>query len=66
MFPTDVSPADGADDRKSSLSAAKETRRPIVIDSKLIFRGENEVRLLHLGEEYRLRITRQGKMILTK
>ena len=31
-----------------------------------LFRGRNEVRLLHRGQEYRLRVTRQGKLILTK
>jgi hemin uptake protein HemP len=30
------------------------------------FRGRNEIRLLHRGQEYRLRVTRQGKLILTK
>ena len=36
------------------------------ICSEDLFRGLTEVRLLHRGEEYRLRITRQGKLILTK
>jgi hemin uptake protein HemP len=37
-----------------------------VIDSDALFRGSNEVRVRHGAEEYRLRITRQGKLILTK
>lgn len=36
------------------------------VDSADLFAGRNEIRLHHRGEEYRLRITRQGKLILTK
>lgn len=31
-----------------------------------LFKGSNEVRIHHRGDEYRLRITKQGKLILTK
>ncbi|HEX7125822.1 MAG TPA: hemin uptake protein HemP [Thermodesulfobacteriota bacterium] len=34
--------------------------------SRLLFEGSREVLILHGGEEYRLRITRAGKLILTK
>jgi hemin uptake protein HemP len=34
--------------------------------ARLFAGGQSEVRLLHRGQEYRLRITRQGKLILTK
>ena len=37
-----------------------------VIDAERLFAGGNEVRLVHRGQEYRLSITRQGKLILTK
>lgn len=37
-----------------------------VIDSAALFDGGNEVRVVHRGQEYRLRVTRQGKLILTK
>ena len=42
--------------------------RPAVraIDTRELFGDSTEVRLHHRGEEYRLRITRQGKLILTK
>jgi hemin uptake protein HemP len=42
--------------------------RPIVrvIDTRELFGESTEVRLHHRGEEYRLRITKQGKLILTK
>jgi hemin uptake protein HemP len=39
---------------------------PAVLDTSAIFGGRTEVRLLHRGQEYRLRVTRQGKLILTK
>jgi hemin uptake protein HemP len=38
----------------------------IRVDSAELFNGQDEVRLIHRGQEYRLRITRQGKLILTK
>jgi hemin uptake protein HemP len=34
--------------------------------SKHLFAASNEVIIEHAGEEYRLRLTRQGKLILTK
>jgi hemin uptake protein HemP len=37
-----------------------------LVDTAALFAGATEVRLLHRGQEYRLRITRQGKLILTK
>jgi hemin uptake protein HemP len=39
---------------------------PRVLDVAQLLAGRDEVRLLHRGQEYRLRITRQGKLILTK
>jgi len=41
-------------------------RQPRLLEAEELFRGQSEVRLLHRGQEYRLRITRQGKLILTK
>jgi hemin uptake protein HemP len=37
-----------------------------VVDSRALFGGEHEVGIVHAGETYRLRITRQGKLILNK
>ena len=31
-----------------------------------LFRGHNRIEIEHKGETYRLQITRQGKLILTK
>lgn len=36
------------------------------LDSEMLFAGKREVIIVHRGEEYRLRITRQEKLILTK
>ncbi len=36
------------------------------IDSRILFRGANEIVIDHEGAKYRLRITRQGKLILNK
>ena len=37
-----------------------------VLDSAALFGGRDEVLIVHGGETYRLRRTRQGKLILTK
>jgi hemin uptake protein HemP len=39
---------------------------PVTIDAARLFDGRDEIRLLHRGQEYRLRVTKQGKLILTK
>lgn len=39
---------------------------PVAIDVRELFQGRDEVRLIHEGKEYRLRITKQGKLLLTK
>jgi len=36
------------------------------LNSKLLFGTKNEIVIDHQGEEYRLRITSNGKLILTK
>lgn len=41
-----------------------ERKQPI--PSERLFARTDEVRIAHQGEEYRLRITRSGKLILTK
>jgi hemin uptake protein HemP len=39
---------------------------PRRIESPTLFRGDREVVILHQGQEYRLRITKAEKLILTK
>ena len=46
--------------------AEPELARPRIVASGDLFGGESEVLILHNGVPYRLRITRQDKLILTK
>jgi hemin uptake protein HemP len=39
---------------------------PDVIPANALLRGSQEIRITHRGETYRLRITRNDKLILTK
>ena len=39
---------------------------PPKLDVKTLLRGHDQVVLVHRGDEYRLRITRRGKLLLTK
>ncbi len=54
---------------KTFLPPASEQAQPLtlVIPSDTLFRfGRREVVILHDGQAYRLRLTRQNKLILTK
>lgn len=42
------------------------TAQADVIDSRRLLNGRDTVDIAHQGELYRLRLTRQGKLILTK
>lgn len=49
--------------------AGRQTAQPTsstVYASEALFRGNREIAIRHQGEFYRLRITRQGKLILNK
>jgi len=37
-----------------------------IVESRELFRGENEILIAHEGAIYRMKITRQGKLILNK
>jgi hemin uptake protein HemP len=39
---------------------------PLRLDAAALFAGGCEVLIVHAGETYRLRLTRQNKLILTK
>ncbi len=39
---------------------------PLPLESAALFAGRDEILIAHGGETYRLRRTRQGKLILTK
>jgi hemin uptake protein HemP len=45
-----------------STAAARKPR----IESQRLFQGKNEIVIVHHEEEYNLRITKNGKLILTK
>ena len=39
---------------------------PAVLESDTLFRGASEIIIRHQGADYRMKITRQGKLILNK
>ena len=52
--------------RTAPATPAPPAHRLNGMDSRTLFAGAKEVLILHHGEPYRLRETRQGKLILTK
>ena len=55
-----------AQDRAPAAEGVAKRVPPITVETASLFHGRDEVRLLHRGQEYRLRVTKQGKLILTK
>lgn len=52
-------------DEDSAKNPLSPTLPPVVVSDDL-FRGKNEILIAHGDAHYRLRITRQGKLILNK
>ena len=50
----------------ASSEATANAKFPPKLDVKTLLRGHDQIVLVHRGIEYRLRITRQGKLLLTK
>lgn len=50
--------------REYSVPALERPKR--VVSSEALFRGTHEIGIEHAGAMYRLKITRQGKLILNK
>lgn len=53
----------------SSPPASRPTPAPAdgrAIDSKVLLAGRQELSILHCGEAYLLRVTKNGKLLLTK
>ena len=50
----------------SEITQRKESHHPNRISSKTLFNGATEIIIEHAEQEYRLRITRLNKLILTK
>lgn len=44
----------------------RETGRPRIVTSEALLQGGREVIIRHGGDDYRLRLTRVGKLILNK
>lgn len=63
-------PADGASNETGSPSQTSTSRsvslRENRVDSRELFQGAREITIAHGDETYRLRITAQNKLILTK
>jgi hemin uptake protein HemP len=55
-----------AAERSTVSRAAVLTEKKPRIPSNRLFEGKTEVIIVHQNEEYNLRITRNGKLILTK
>lgn len=53
------------EDKVIELSSSSEYNG-IVIESKLLFKNETAIRIVHGNETYTLRITKGNKLILTK
>jgi hemin uptake protein HemP len=49
----------------AALPASSTVKKPRV-ESNHLFQGNNEIVIVHQKEEYNLRITKNGKLILTK
>jgi len=60
--------AEAKDGAAPAETPNRERRKPGLqrVNSWDLFRGARELIIVHNGEEYRLRITRLGKLILTK
>ncbi|MBZ0069415.1 MAG: hemin uptake protein HemP [Thiobacillus sp.] len=50
----------------SPAESGARTFLPGIIPTDYLFQGSQEILISHNGEHYRLRITKNGKLILTK
>ena len=66
--PTNNSPTGAQVEAPGNAAEASRTIGVIAhrIDSRDLFIGTREITILHVGELYRLRLTAQNKLILTK
>ncbi len=62
----DEMPASLSEAQGSQEPALSHATSPVVLRSQALFGGQRELLIMHNGEAYRLRITRQDKLILTK
>lgn len=55
-----------ADDRDPTERPPVPSEPPRLVSSEELLSGRTELHILHAGNVYRLRVTRQNKLILTK
>lgn len=55
-----------ADTRKESGTPDSSLDQPLEIDTQDLLGAQREATLIHAGERYRLRVTSNNKLILTK
>lgn len=53
-------------EREAARAPLEAGMTPHTIDSRDLFRGATEIQIVHDGAIYRMKITRQGKLILNK
>ena len=58
-------PVDAAPPDREASDAADPAEAPTRVDSTALLKGARELIIEHGGREYRLRITQNGKLILT-
>jgi hemin uptake protein HemP len=51
---------------RQPVEPGSRTFPPGAIPTEFLFQGTQEIQISHNGEHYRLRITKNGKLILTK
>ena len=66
MTPIGDRPANVGDSDTSTAPRPQGDSVPVSLRSDELLRGQREISILHGGDVYRLRITRNGKLILTK
>lgn len=59
-------PASHPDAPPLPLAPASRSGHPVALSADRLFQGSPEILIDHQGEIYRLRITKNGKLILTK
>ncbi len=64
--PQHLQASTSADGGTPASPARQPEAPPARLDSAQLFEGQRELVIQHQGETYRLRITRQNKLILTK
>ena len=64
--PVKQPPMTPADQPGRDWSALPVVPAPLTVDSQSLLQGQRSLTIAHQGVSYRLQLTRQGKLILTK